>query len=141
MPHLAGEDGQFFYVVLAGRFEARLDQRNGALVAEYAEGSCFGELALLYNTRRAASVRCAVGAMGGVLWALDRASFRRLLQGREDHLARALAALTAHPLFSTLQVPRVQLQCTCVVCFVRRASCLCIVCFWPWAPPHSHPTF
>ena len=41
-------------------------------------GESFGELALLYNCPRAATVRCT---RGGTLWALDRATFRAVLCG------------------------------------------------------------
>jgi CRP-like cAMP-binding protein len=45
-------------------------------VFNYEAGGSFGELALMYNAPRAATVRCTSSA---VLWALDRVTFRRIL--------------------------------------------------------------
>ena len=53
--------------------QASLEQKNNAIVAEYGEGDSFGELALLYNSPRAATVTCFEG---GRVWALERKRFR-----------------------------------------------------------------
>ena len=73
-----GEAGNNFYIVEEGRFEAR--GADGLKFQQYGPGGYFGELALLHNAPRAASVACT-SSEGGVLWALDRASFRHALMG------------------------------------------------------------
>ena len=86
-----GDVGDFFYVVESGRFDifvklpAGADGRVvddsgrsfGKKVAEAQEGGSFGELALMYNAPRAATVVSKTS--NAVLWALDRITFRRIL--------------------------------------------------------------
>ena len=73
-----GDPGQNFYIVDQGAFEASHSRAEGAVLKRYRPGGYFGELALLHNEPRAASVACT---SDGVLWALDRASFRHNLIG------------------------------------------------------------
>jgi MFS family permease len=54
-----GERGEFFYVVRAGHVEVLQD---GRLVRTLGAGDCFGEIALLHDRPRTATVRAAVGA-------------------------------------------------------------------------------
>lgn len=68
-----GDDGDNFYVVQSGVFTALV---QGSPVLEYNNEGCFGELALMYNCPRAASVVCKTD---GVLWGLDRMTFRRIM--------------------------------------------------------------
>jgi len=74
-----GDIGDFWYVVDAGAYEAR-KQYDGKddtkKVKEYASGDSFGELALMFNQRRAASV---IAIVDSVAWAVDQASFRALI--------------------------------------------------------------
>src|SRR5436190_4273608 len=73
-----GGIGDYFYVVETGTFDVYVS-KNGAppeRVNEYGPGGSFGELALMYNAPRAASV---VATSDAVLWALDRVTFRRIL--------------------------------------------------------------
>lgn len=51
---------------------------NAELVTTIAEGGSFGELALIYGTPRAASVRAKTDVK---LWGIDRDSYRRILMG------------------------------------------------------------
>lgn len=76
-----GDIGDYFYVVEEGTFHVYLskDGEPEAKVLEYGPGGSFGELALMYNAPRAATVRCIQDA---VLWALDRMTFRRILMER-----------------------------------------------------------
>jgi CRP-like cAMP-binding protein len=67
-----GED-QNLYVVQKGIYDVEVD---GKKVAELGEGSFFGELALLHDGPRAATVK-ATG--DGAVWSLDRATFRYVL--------------------------------------------------------------
>ena len=58
------------------RADDGLEDPRGRLVLSYAEGSTFGELALMYNTPRAASI---VASSDSVLWAMDRETFRTVI--------------------------------------------------------------
>lgn len=71
-----GERGDLFYVVETGAFEAHIAARGEEAVAKYESGTCFGELALLYNSARAATVKCT---REGRLWAIDRGVFNMIM--------------------------------------------------------------
>lgn len=70
-----GDEGDFFYIVESGSLEFQI---NGEKVGEAGPGSSFGELALMYNAPRAATVKANTDA---VLWALDRLTFRSISLG------------------------------------------------------------
>lgn len=82
-----GDVGDFFYVVESGVFDIYVQNPSGAddsngrhfgkRVAEAKEGGSFGELALMYNAPRAATVVSRTSDC--VVWALDRMTFRRIL--------------------------------------------------------------
>jgi CRP-like cAMP-binding protein len=65
-----GDKGDTFYVLEIGRASVIVD---GAAVAEIEGPNAFGELALMYNSPRAATIK---STSFGVLWSLDRRSFR-----------------------------------------------------------------
>lgn len=74
-----GERGDNFYVVDEGSFEAFIvteDGKHPTVVATYAAGGSFGELALMYNASRAATVRALKPAR---LWAIDRTAFQDIV--------------------------------------------------------------
>lgn len=72
-----GDEGDYFYIVESGRLQFSV---NGNVVGEPAvPGSSFGELALMYNAPRAATVTAVEDS---VLWALDRLTFRRILMDK-----------------------------------------------------------
>lgn len=75
-----GEAGDFYYIVDSGTFECFVKMEGfeapGKLVMTYSHGQAFGELALMYNAPRAATVKCKDDA---VLWAVDRETFRMLI--------------------------------------------------------------
>jgi CRP-like cAMP-binding protein len=78
-----GDKGDKFYVVDSGVYEVRVVKEGapvpadgGSAVLTYNSGGHFGELALLYNKPRGASVFCKEA---GRLWALDRLAFRTIL--------------------------------------------------------------
>jgi cAMP-dependent protein kinase regulator len=58
-----GDEGDNFYVVDEGVFEILINDKK---VVEVTTGGSFGELALMYNTPRAATVKA--GPNGGLLW-------------------------------------------------------------------------
>eukprot|EP00392_Amoebophrya_sp_AT5.2_P006978 g6990.t1 len=81
-----GESGDAFYIVHSGQFSIYVSRQTGGShsqaaqkVLEVGPGACFGELALMYDAPRAATVTCTSVGMGGVLWALDRDPFRMMM--------------------------------------------------------------
>ncbi|CAG9088168.1 unnamed protein product [Plutella xylostella] len=70
-----GDEGDNFYIVDSGEVEVLV---NGEPVTMISEGGSFGELALIYGTPRAATVRARTALK---LWGLDRDSYRRILMG------------------------------------------------------------
>lgn len=81
-----GDEGDNFYVVEKGDFDVYVNPAGviqpgpegmGKKVATIGRGGSFGELALMYNAPRAATVIST--APSSVLWALDRITFRRIL--------------------------------------------------------------
>ena len=72
-----GDDGDFFYVIDNGSFDVFVTRDNSAprrLVNQLVDKGCFGELALMYNTPRSATV---VAVTDGILWMMRRDAFRR----------------------------------------------------------------
>jgi cAMP-dependent protein kinase regulator len=68
-----GAVGDYFYIVDTGTFDCFIDVVK---VASYEQGGSFGELALMYNAPRAATI---VATSQAILWALDRVTFRTIL--------------------------------------------------------------
>lgn len=105
-----GDQGDFFYVVEKGTFEVYVNPSGtlqpgldglGAKVAVIESGGSFGELALMYNAPRAATVMSAEA--GCTLWALDRITFRRILMDSTFQRRRLYESfLEEVPLLSTL---------------------------------------
>uniref|UniRef100_A0A8C4R4N9 cAMP-dependent protein kinase type II regulatory subunit n=1 Tax=Eptatretus burgeri TaxID=7764 RepID=A0A8C4R4N9_EPTBU len=72
-----GDDGDNFYVIERGTFDIFVVINNeSCLVGSYDNQGSFGELALMYNTPRAATI---VATSEGSLWGLDRETFRRII--------------------------------------------------------------
>ncbi|GFR61177.1 cAMP-dependent protein kinase type II regulatory subunit [Elysia marginata] len=72
-----GDDGDNFYVIDSGVFDVLVDVKGeDQPVHTFDNRGSFGELALMYNMPRSATVRCA---SEGTLWAMDRNSFRRIV--------------------------------------------------------------
>ncbi|RDA92509.1 hypothetical protein CP533_4203 [Ophiocordyceps camponoti-saundersi (nom. inval.)] len=105
-----GDAGDFFYVVEKGSFDVHVNPAGviqpgpdgmGAKVGNIEAGGSFGELALMYNAPRAATVISVEPSC--TLWALDRITFRRILM--ESTFARRRmyeSFLEEVPLLSTL---------------------------------------
>ncbi|KAK7965272.1 hypothetical protein PG984_002497 [Apiospora sp. TS-2023a] len=81
-----GDAGDYFYVVEKGSFDVYVNASGalqpgpdgmGSKVSTIQSGGSFGELALMYNAPRAATVMSAESSCN--LWALDRVTFRRIL--------------------------------------------------------------
>ncbi len=74
-----GESGDNFYVVESGALEIYVRNASGVetkVGTPLGPGSYFGELALMYNTPRAASIKATANC---VIWAIDRASYRGIV--------------------------------------------------------------
>uniref|UniRef100_A0A3Q1AKE2 cAMP-dependent protein kinase type I-alpha regulatory subunit n=1 Tax=Amphiprion ocellaris TaxID=80972 RepID=A0A3Q1AKE2_AMPOC len=70
---LQGDEGDNFYVIDQGEMDVYV---NNEWVTSIGEGGSFGELALIYGTPRAATVRAKTNVK---LWGIDRDSYRRIL--------------------------------------------------------------
>jgi len=70
-----GNEGDNFYIIDQGDVEIYV---NDEKVLTLGEGGSFGELALIYGTPRAATVKAANDVK---LWGIDRDSYRRILMG------------------------------------------------------------
>ena len=64
-----GDNGNYLFIVESGY--KKIDNKDKLLRA-YGSGECFGELALLYNAIRAATVKTKTKY---ILWTLDRETF------------------------------------------------------------------
>lgn len=76
-----GEDGDNLYVVELGTLKCfkkfSKDDKEPKYLKTYQPGESFGELALLYNAPRAASIQAETNC---VLFALDRACFNHIVK-------------------------------------------------------------
>jgi cAMP-dependent protein kinase regulator len=104
-----GDVGDYFYVVEKGSFDIYVNQSGkveggldgvGSKVGTVGPGGSFGELALMYNAPRAATV---TSTEPSTLWALDRITFRRILMDSAFQRRRMYEGfLEEVPLLSTL---------------------------------------
>lgn len=69
----AGETGSYLYVADDGQFDVIKD---GRVLGSLGVGKVFGELAILYNCSRTASIRAATD---GKVWALERRVFQQVM--------------------------------------------------------------
>ncbi|XP_031561310.1 cAMP-dependent protein kinase type I-alpha regulatory subunit-like [Actinia tenebrosa] len=72
-----GDEGDNFYIIDSGEVEVLV---NNAVVNTISEGGSFGELALIYGTPRAATIKAKTDVK---LWAIDRVTYRRILMGSQ----------------------------------------------------------
>ncbi|KAK6314943.1 cAMP-dependent protein kinase type II-beta regulatory subunit [Coregonus clupeaformis] len=110
MPVEAGEhiidqddDGDNFYVIERGTFDILMKaDRVERVVGSYDNQGSFGELALMYNTPRAATI---IATSVGALWCMDRPTFRRIIV-KNNHKKRKMyeAFIESLPLLTSLQV-------------------------------------
>lgn len=104
-----GDAGDYFYVVESGSFDIYVSKTGkveqgtegmGSKVASSGPGTSFGELALMYNAPRAATV---VSTEPSILWQLDRVTFRRILMDSAFQRRRMYESfLESVSLFSSL---------------------------------------
>ncbi|XP_019898214.1 cAMP-dependent protein kinase type II-beta regulatory subunit-like isoform X2 [Esox lucius] len=97
------DDGDNFYVIESGTFDI-LMKADGLdrVVGSYNHQGSFGELALMYNTPRAATI---IATSGGALWCMDRITFRRIIV-RNNYQKRETyeAFIKSLPLLTSLEV-------------------------------------
>jgi cAMP-dependent protein kinase regulator len=66
------------YVIGSGEYDcSKIIGGKKTYLKTYKQGELFGELSLMYNAKRAASVKCS---KAGVLFALDRLTFINIVQ-------------------------------------------------------------
>ena len=109
-----GEKGDNFYIVQSGEYNVFIDGANGGRpVKTYIAGDSFGELALLYNCPRAATITCAYS---GTLWATERATFRAVLcTSKKDQFSSMADFLASAALFESLSGDQLSRLCEVVV--------------------------
>lgn len=97
-----GAIGDFFYIVSSGDVDCFVD---GQKVTSYQRGGSFGELALMYNAPRAATL---IATSNVVVWALDRVSFRSILMENNANKRRMHEKfLEDVPLFKSLEISEI----------------------------------
>jgi len=98
-----GAVGDFFYIVESGTLDCFISKDRGEphKVTEYSAGGSFGELALMYNAPRAATIKSTSDC---VLWALDRVTFRSILMENTSRKRRMYESfLEEVPLLRSLE--------------------------------------
>ena len=108
-----GDEGDNFYVVSSGVCKVFVGSRDETgLVMTCATGDSFGELALMYNVPRAATVMAETNLS---LWALDRGSFLSLVMktavDKRGKYGESAQAFPGHP----CPLPASHC-CQCLVC-------------------------
>uniref|UniRef100_A0A8C8DNE5 Protein kinase cAMP-dependent type II regulatory subunit beta n=1 Tax=Oryzias sinensis TaxID=183150 RepID=A0A8C8DNE5_9TELE len=96
------DDGDNFYVIESGTFNifVKVDGIE-KLVGCYDNRGSFGELALMYNTPRAATI---IATSPGALWCLDRLTFRRIIVKNNAKKRRLYEAfIETLPLLTSLE--------------------------------------
>jgi cGMP-dependent protein kinase len=100
-----GEPGQNLYVIEEGRCEVIKD---GKVVHEMGPPQVFGELAVLYNCTRTATIRAKTSTK---LWAIDRTGFQTIMmrtgmQRQQEHLEflQSVTVLKQIPLDSLAKI-------------------------------------
>ncbi|KAK2915066.1 hypothetical protein Q8A73_005660 [Channa argus] len=98
-----GDDGDNFYIVEKGVYDIFVQKDNVSVcVGKYDNKGCFGELALMYNTPRAATI---IAMQEGALWGLDRATFHRLIMKNNAKKRRMYEAfIECVPLLKSLEL-------------------------------------
>lgn len=94
---ISGQEGDYFYIIDKGTFTVLVNSKQ---VAQLGDGKSFGELALLYNSPRQATVRAETSA---TLYSLDRETFRyTLAQSSASRMNEVKQALARVPILAGL---------------------------------------
>ena len=92
-----GDSGSHLYVSSQGEYEVIKD---GKVLGRLGMGKAFGELAILYNCKRTASIKALTP---GEVWTLDREVFQQIsMQTGMKKIEEKLNFLKSVPLFSKL---------------------------------------
>lgn len=96
------DDGDNFYVIERGTFDiVKKVDNSPQVVGTYNNSGSFGELALMYNTPRAATI---IATSSGSLWALERQTFRRIIVKNNAKKRRVYEAfIESLPLLESLE--------------------------------------
>ena len=120
-----GDVGDNFYVVDSGEYSVLLKQNGNQPVRTkegelflYRSGGTFGELSLMYNSPRAATVRCEAA---GALFALDRQTFRALMMEANQSTLNTSTSVSGAASFLRAAVPTLPPYPLCY----RRAAFAC----------------
>ncbi|CAK9027562.1 cAMP-dependent protein kinase regulatory subunit (PKA regulatory subunit) [Durusdinium trenchii] len=103
-----GDDGDVMFLIESGAFDC-IKKIDGSdkVVKKCGQGDVFGELALLYNCPRAASVeadRAVAATEEAVVWQLDRETFSHIVRDASAKRREAFQDfLKTVPLFKTLE--------------------------------------
>lgn len=86
-----GDEGDYFYLIDKGSYDVFIKNSSGReeFIKTYHDEGSFGELALLYDEPRAATIKAVTN---GFLWSVDRKTFKKLVMGyafkkRQDYIA------------------------------------------------------
>jgi len=113
-----GDKGDCLYIIQSGIFTVSVDNCG---VKQLRSKHTFGELALLYNVNRTATVTCD---QAGNLWKMDGTCFRLCMHKLSDkHLQRAMRFLKMDPTFSSMKEDEQKLLAgACSVQMFRRGA-------------------
>lgn len=109
---LLGQNGDYFYVIESGKFSIVVD---GKTVGQLQRGHSFGELALLYNSPRQATIRAD---SDGFLFSLDRETYKYVVaQSSSNRALEIKKALARVPLLADLTEDQLEKLCDTVEIF------------------------
>lgn len=97
-----GADGDNFYVIDNGVFDVFIETNGKEVkVHTFKDAGSFGELALMYNCPRNATI---IAKSEGSIWALDQATFRRIVVGAAARRRQIYESLLENvPMLAQLQ--------------------------------------
>ena len=105
-----GDNGDTFYVIESGICDAFIKGTTKA-VASPARGMGFGELALMYNTPRAASITARTDV---VLWKIERHEYRLVLASHAQKRSKEYKELLAEVVLSSEDKTKKKLLKDCI---------------------------
>jgi len=99
-----GDDGNEFFVIEEGLFAVFINDKKVAMLKR---GNCFGELALVYNIPRNATVKAV---QSGKVWFLHRSTFRKILtEQNRSASTQNIKVLSKTPILDVLLNSEIQL--------------------------------
>ena len=90
-----GDPGEYFYIIESGEMDVHMDSGGFKIKVgrTLSTGDYFGELALMYNTPRAATVVCTVP---GILWRMSRQTYRTIVTQHSKNTAKEFISLISN---------------------------------------------